>query len=130
MNTAQNGITEWELFWEEGLEYARLCGLQVKHFTNEIRYNLAAMAIEKLSMGFLMRQHSLPDGHTLRDLMDALEAKTALPEALSSDIRQMDNFQQICAFDTYTRTVPNDEEMADIVKLVEALKLHLSGVLS
>lgn len=115
----------WEEFWSEGIKYARLCDVKVKHFTNEIRYNIAGMAVEKLVMGFLMHRHLMPDGHTLRDLMDALENELPSPGDLYPRIRQMDDFQQICAFDTYTRTVPNDREMTGIVACVHELNSHL-----
>ncbi len=130
MIASTEGITEWEIFWEEGKTYSRLCGSKAKPFTNEILYNIAGMAIEKLVMGYLMRRNKLPDGHTLRDLMDALEKEVQLPGTLGRDIRSMDDFQQICAFDTYTRTVPNDEEMAGIIGLVDCLNIQLSETLS
>ncbi|WFB34549.1 hypothetical protein P3T73_10285 [Kiritimatiellota bacterium B12222] len=126
MISPPTGLTEWQIFWQDGQTYSKLCASKVKYFTNEIRYNIAGMAIEKLVMGFLMRRNQLPEGHTLRDLMDALEKETTLPQHLGHGIRLMDNFQQICAFDTYTRTVPNDHEMANMVEQVSALNSHLT----
>ena len=115
-------IEEWKTFWKEGETFAKLCTSNARHFTNEIRYNLAGMAVEKLVMGILMSRGSLPEGHTLCDLMDAVEQAGLVEALLCEKIRRMDDFQQICAFDTYTRTVPNDEEMAHIVGLVLELK--------
>ena len=122
-------LAEWKTFWNEGETFAKLCTSNARHFTNEIRYNLAGMAVEKLVMGILMSRGSLPEGHTLCDLMDAVEEVDLVAPPLCERIRRMDDFQQICAFDTYTRTVPNDDEMADIVglvlKLQETLKVRL-----
>jgi hypothetical protein len=118
-------LEEWKTFWHEGESFAKLCTSRAKTFTNEIRYNLAGMAVEKLVMGALMRRGTLPEGHTLRDLMDAVESAGLIAGPLCEHIRHMDDFQQICAFDTYTRTVPNDEEMAGIEGLVAELKASL-----
>ncbi len=120
---------EWRAFWQEGESFAKLCTSRAKPFTNEIRYNLAGMAVEKLVMGALMYKGALPDGHTLRDLMDAVENAGLLSGPLCEDIRHMDDFQQICAFDTYTRTVPNDEEMKQIEELVSTLQAALQAEL-
>jgi len=116
---------EWKAFWQEGESFAKLCTSRAKAFTNEIRYNLAGMAVEKLVMGALMYKGALPDGHTLRDLMDASEQAGLLTGPLCEDIRHMDDFQQICAFDTYARTVPDDDEMQHIEELVSSLKTAL-----
>ena len=113
---------EWKDYWTQGEQFARLSHARSRLFTNEIRYNLAGMAIEKFVMGFLMRLNQLPEGHTLVDLIDAVERIAHLPATLCENIRAMDRFQQICAFDTYTRTVPNDEEMGGIEGLVIALR--------
>lgn len=117
---------EWKETWTQGEQYARLSHARSRMFTNEIRYNLAGMAIEKFVMGFLMRLNMLPEGHTLVDLIDSVERLANLPAALCEKIRAMDRFQQICAFDTYTRTVPDDEEMS----VIESLVLSLRDVLS
>jgi hypothetical protein len=119
---------EWKDYWTQGEQYARLSHARSRMFTNEIRYNLAGMAIEKFVMGFLMRINQLPEGHTLVDLVDSVERLANLPAVLCENIRAMDRFQQICAFDTYTRTVPNDEEMTGIEALVITLRdaLHLN----
>lgn len=117
---------EWKDYWTQGEQYARLSHARSRMFTNEIRYNLAGMAIEKFVMGFLMRLNMLPEGHTLVDLIDSVERLANLPAVLCEKIRAMDRFQQICAFDTYTRTVPDDEEMS----VIESLVLSLRDVLS
>jgi len=118
---------EWKEYWTQGEQYGRLSRARSRAFTNEIRYNLAGMAIEKFVMGFLMRLNMLPEGHTLVDLMDAVERLAGLPAALCENIRSIDRFQQICAFDTYTRTVPNDEEMRGIEALVVSLRDALNA---
>ena len=120
---------EWKVFWKEGESFAGLCTSRAKTFTNEIRYNLAGMAVEKLVMGALMQRGALPEGHTLCDLMDAAEQAGMVQDPLCENIRRMDDFQQICAFDTYTRTVPNNDEMKHIEGLVSELKETLAGVL-
>ena len=104
---------EWSEYWTEGEKYLRLVNLpqRPKWFTHEIIYNVAGMAIEKLAMGFLMHKQELPEGHTLLDLLTALQDFINFPPSVIEEVKYMESFQKICAFgDGYERKPPNEEE--------------------
>ena len=104
-------ILGWQDFLYDGEGYLKTAvGAHAKRrqvFTAEILYNLVAMAIEKFVMAALMRHGAMPYNHTMRDLVEAMEA--TFPGAIN-DIRegllQLDAFQQICDLDGFSITSP------------------------
>ncbi len=122
-------IQGWEDFWSEGkafLKTASAAYLQHKKaFTTVILYNIIAMAIEKFVMTALMCQGKLPNNHTMKDLVEAMDE--AFPGAMTGireGLLNLDQYQEICDVDTFNITGPSMEEipvMLDLAGRLQAL---------
>jgi hypothetical protein len=86
-------------------------------FNPEITYNLVAMAIEKLIMALLMQRGDLADNHTMVDLLAALQRHLGPLPGLTADFAFLDDFQQICALETYHRRPPAPADIGRIVAI-------------
>jgi hypothetical protein len=98
-------------------------------FNPEITYNLVAMAIEKLIMALLMQRGALADTPTMVDLLAALQRHLGPLPGLTADFAFLDDFQQICALETYHRRPPAPADIGRIVaiglRMRELLAPHL-----
>jgi hypothetical protein len=81
------------------------------------------MAIEKFVMTALMCQGKLPNNHTMKDLVEAMDE--AFPGAML-DIRDgllnLDQYQEICDVDTFNITGPAMEEIPVMLGLADRLQ--------
>ncbi len=113
-------ITGWENFWKMGLSYKSLSE-KAQHrrekFTPDLLYNISAMAIENLVMGFLSYKGSLPENHALRDLVRGLEKEITLDKGLKMRILSMDRYQEICSMIMYNRRIPHWDDVGEFVLL-------------
>lgn len=129
-----NSITDWRLYLRDGEQYlATAEGAAVRRrevFTPEILYNLTAMAIEKLIMGFLMSRGDLAENHTMGDLLVAIKRHLALPQSLVDGLTYLDSFQEICDLDTYSRRAPTEEECGQIIAIGADLKNFITASLT
>jgi hypothetical protein len=130
-------IQGWEDFWSEGKAFLKTASAAYaqhkKAFTTVILYNIIAMAIEKFVMTALMCQGKLPNNHTMKDLVEAMDE--AFPGAMSGireGLLNLDQYQEICDVDTFNITGPAMEEiplMLDLAGRLQTLveKQLLSG---
>ncbi len=121
----------WETFIDEGTKYLRTAvngAVKRKEvFTPEILYNITAMSVEKHIMGYLLYHHKLPENHTLRDLADAMSANSDISASLCEKLAYMDSFQEICSLAAYSRSIPDEADVAKILEIgkeVKALVYH------
>ena len=122
-------IQGWEDFWGEGNAFLKTASAAYaqhkKAFTTVILYNIIAMAIEKFVMTALMCQGKLPNNHTMKDLVEAMDE--AFPGAMSGireGLLNLDQYQEICDVDTFNITGPAMEEiplMLDLAGRLQAL---------
>ena len=123
----------WQSYRRDGEQFLRTAVSAHRRgnprFTPEIVYNLVAMAIEKLIMALLMRQGDLADNHTMIDLLAALQRHLGPLPGLTADFAFLDDFQQICALETYHRRPPAPADIGRIVaiglRMRELLAPHL-----
>lgn len=112
-------LTEWPLYLEDGEKYLqvslRAADSSRGVFTPAIIYNVTAMAIEKLLMGFLMYHGTLPENHTMQDLLAAVERVAGPQPQFAESFRYMDSFQEICSMEGYQRREPTWEEIPAIL---------------
>ncbi|MDD3813507.1 MAG: hypothetical protein PHZ02_02585 [Desulfocapsaceae bacterium] len=121
-------IQGWEDFWAEGKAFLKTASAAYaqhkKAFTTVILYNIIAMAIEKFVMTALMCQGKLPNNHTMKDLVEAMDE--AFPSAMSGGIREgllkLDQYQEICDVDTFNITGPAMEEIPVMLDLAGRLQ--------
>lgn len=119
-------ITDWRQYLKEGDQYLSTAvgaaARRSKVFTPEILYNVTAMAIEKMIMGYLMSRGDLADNHTMRDLLDAVERNAGPQPELGAKLRYLDGYQEICDLDTYKRVAPAPEDIPEILAIGQMVK--------
>lgn len=120
-------IQGWEDFWGEGKAFLKTASAAYaqhkKAFTTVILYNIIAMAIEKFVMTALMCQGKLPNNHTMKDLVEAMDE--AFPGAMSGireGLLNLDQYQEICDVDTFNITGPAMEEIPVMLDLATRLQ--------
>ena len=120
-------IQGWEDFWGEGKAFLKTAAAaytqQKKAFTTVILYNIIAMAIEKFVMTALMCQGKLPNNHTMKDLVEAMDE--AFPGAMSGireGLLNLDQYQEICDVDTFNITGPAMDEIPVMLDLAGRLQ--------
>ncbi len=86
-------------------------------FTAPVVYNLAAMAVEKYLMAFLMSRGEMPYGHTMGDILQMVESVQGPGPELSRRIMWLDTFQEICDLDSYKTRDPTPEELEQILEV-------------
>jgi hypothetical protein len=126
-------ISQWERFLRDGRQYRNVMKGAVRRpavFTPEIVYNVAGMALEKMIMAYLMKRGALPEGHTLIELMQALQGRLDVPASLQHDVLYMEGFQEICGIDDYHRSAPDLHALQRIVSAVDAIADLIESELS
>jgi hypothetical protein len=119
-------ISDWRKYLKEGDQYLSTAvgaaARRGKVFTPEILYNITAMAIEKMIMGYLMSCGDLADNHTMGDLVDAVERNAGPQPELSAKLRYLDSYQEICDIDTYQHHAPAPEDIPEILAIGRMVK--------
>ena len=111
----------WRTWLKHGDQYLKAATPKGKtsRFGASVRYNLLSMSLEGYVMAILDYHNNLPDNHTYRDLMDALELVVPVDEALKRRILSYENIQSICSIEKYHREDPTDAELADLRAAIE-----------
>jgi len=119
-------ISDWRKYLKEGEQYlATAMGAAERRsdvFTPEILYNITAMAIEKLIMGYLMSRGDLADNHTMGDLLDAVERNAGPQPELAAKLRFLDGYQEICDIDTFRHDAPDPSDIPEILAIGQMVK--------
>jgi len=119
-------ISDWRQYLKEGEQYlATAMGAAERRsdvFTPEILYNITAMAIEKLIMGYLMSRGDLADNHTMGDLLDAVERNAGPQPELAAKLRFLDGYQEICDIDTFRHDAPDPSDIPEILAIGQMVK--------
>ena len=124
-------IQGWQEFFEDGNGYLKTAtGALVKHrevFTPGILYNIIAIAIEKFVMAALMRHGTMPYNHTMADLVEAMEE--TFPgdlNSISSDLLQLDKYQEICDLEGFSIKPPGMEKIPAMIDLAGKMQSLVS----
>lgn len=119
-------ISDWRQYLKEGEQYlATAVGGAARRgdvFTPEILYNITAMAIEKLIMGYLMSRGDLADNHTMGDLLDAVERNAGPQPELAVKLRYLDGYQELCDIDTFRHDAPDSADIEEILAIGQMVK--------
>lgn len=122
-------LAGWHQYCEEGNQFLKTAeggmARRRKVFTPEIVYNLAAMAIEKLIMGYLMYHGRLAENHTMRDLLRAVEEIDDGLSGLRKQLYFIDSFQDICALEVFSRRSPDWQDIAGILATSREVKAYV-----
>lgn len=115
----------WKEFVLEGGQYLDTArgGMRRKRiFTNEILYNIMALSMEKYLMGVMQFYRKLPEHHTLGALMREAAETVGETPAFAERLIRLDQFQEICLLEEYSRKIPGDEDVAEMLGVNEELK--------
>jgi hypothetical protein len=116
-------------FWEEGQAYLKVvrnAWPKRTIFTPAIIYQISAMAIEKLCMAYLTQMSNLPDNHTLRDLVRALDRVEALPQELRFRLMRMDRFMDLCPLVPMNLPEPSAADVPEFLATAAAIEEWLN----
>lgn len=128
METAAAPVLDWRAFQTEGLGYLdtvkRATEKKSKIFSPPIRYNLLAMAVEKMMMAVLMANGTLADNHTFSDLVECMQRVAPLEGDLVDELLHYQSYQEICSpYDGYSRKTLDDAVIMKMIGMVERLAI-------
>ncbi len=113
-------ISGWRKHIRDGRRYLKTAvngGDRPAVFTNELRFQLAAMAIEKLIVGVCQYHHRMPVDHTLSGLAADLAPVCPLDGALVERIRQIERIDDMCSLAPARRLPPDDTQIQGILEV-------------
>jgi hypothetical protein len=90
-------------------------------FNNELIFQLAAMAIEKLIVGVSQYHRLMPSDHTLSGLVAGLESVCRLDAGLVERIRRIESVDDMCTLAVHHRQAPDNEAVTEILAVGEAV---------
>ncbi len=115
---------EWKKFQDDGRAFHKTArGAQKRPliFTTEIRLNIIGMAIEKYLMAIFLHHGTLPDNHTMHDLVAGMNRLEPLPAEVETALFEMDDLQQICSPDEFKIHKPTEEEITRFLSALETI---------
>lgn len=84
-------------------------------FSNELRFQLSAMALEKLLVGIWTYHGYLPADHTLTGLSLGATELCSLDPLLAQRIGAIDRFDNMCVLAPVRRDPPSDQTLNEIL---------------
>ncbi len=130
METAS--ISGWEDHVLAGCKYlktARNGRHRPEVFNNELVFQLAAMALEKLMVGLFQYHKQMPADHTLSGLVQGLEPICPVGQDLARCIKEIEGIDDMCPLTASLRAEPDRTAVARILETgsrVEAfVKIHV-----
>ena len=100
-------------------------------FSNQLIYQLTAMAIEHLLVGVYQYYKKMPIDHTLDGLVDGLDAVCPLDPNLADSIKTIGRYDDMCPLVPPKQSVPNDLQIKAILavgkQVVGFTELHIES---
>ncbi|HOV14929.1 MAG TPA: hypothetical protein PK771_11635 [Spirochaetota bacterium] len=115
----------WKIFAEEGEDFynAVVKGQNNKKiFTPTILYSLSYLAIQKYAMAFLIYNKTMPDIRSLKSTLDEVKKIIEIPNQLYNSVIFLDEFQEICVMDNYSRKIPDEDDIPLIIDALTEIK--------
>lgn len=113
-------ITGWNDHIVTGRKYLKTACAGLSRpavFNNELIFQLAAMAIEKLIVGVSQYHHQMPFDHTLSGLVAGLTPVCPMDPDLAARIKRIEQIDDMCALTPVHRTSPDDMEIQGILEV-------------
>ena len=111
-------ITDWQDHIADGRQYLKTA-VKGRHrpavFNNELIFQLAAMAVEKLIVGLVQYHQQMPADHTLSGLLADLDAVCPLDARLAARIRRIEAVDDMCALTVKHREPPGNAAIQEIL---------------
>jgi len=111
-------ITGWDDHIAAGRKYLKTADngrSRPSVFNNELIFQLAAMAIEKLIVGVSQYHRQAPVDHTLSGLVEGLEAVCPMEADLAGRIRRIEAMDDMCSLSVVHRQPPEDAAFQEIL---------------
>lgn len=125
----------WDDFYSYGVMYMSIVeksAARRDHFTPVLIYNMSAIAIEKLIMGVLIQNGTLPFCHTLSGMAEFSKNIIGFDEGLVNDMNVMDSMQMICSEDDISSKIPEIEDVPFFINVMKRIyqqtELYLKSV--
>jgi hypothetical protein len=99
-------------------------------FSNELRYGILTMAVEKYLVGVFSYHRCMPEGHTLGSLAAGADRITPMAASLRAAIQRIENFQELCSLETYHRRAPGDGELQAMLQTGEEVRGYAASALN
>jgi hypothetical protein len=117
-------IRGWQDHFEAGRKYFKAaCNGRGRPavFNNELIFQLAAMAVERMMVGICQFHRQMPVDHTLSGLVEALQAVSPLDDELAGRIRRIERIDDMCTLSPARRRPPGREEIREILAVGDRL---------
>ena len=111
-------ITGWDDHIAAGRKYLETADNGLSRpsvFNNELIFQLAAMAIEKLMVGVSQYHHQMPFDHTLSGLIEALSPVCPMEPELADRIKAIERIDDMCSLTPVLRSAPSDTAVSGIL---------------
>ena len=116
--------TGWQEHILAGREYLKTASRGVSRpavFNNELIFQLAAMAIEKLMVGMSQYHHQMPLDSTLSGLVSELSRVCSVDPELATRIKRIESIDNMCVLTVEHRQPPGDETIREILAIGRAV---------
>jgi hypothetical protein len=124
---------EWAQLIREGDRFLRTAvngSRRPEIFSNELRYGILTMAVEKYLVGVFSYHRCMPEGHTLGGLAAGADRIAPMAANLRAAIQRIENFQELCSLETYHRRAPGDEELQAMLQTGEEVRGYAASALN
>ncbi len=111
-------LTGWHDHIQAGRKYLKTANKGLSRpavFTNELIFQLTALAIEKLIIGVCQYHRQMPLDHTLSGLVEGLAPVCSLDAELADRIKWIEQIDNMCALTPVNRNAPSDMEIQGIL---------------
>ena len=125
-------ISGWEGHILAGRKYLKTArnGLhRPEVFNNELIFQLAAMAVERLMVGVFQYHKQMPTDHTLSGLVKGLEPICPVGHDLARRIKEIEGIDEMCPLTASLRVEPDRTAVAKILdtgsRVEDFVKAHV-----
>jgi hypothetical protein len=117
----------WTKFVDDGKSYLKTAvngyAKRKNIFTPDIVYHTVCMSIENYIMGYLSYHNTLPDNHTLVDLINAVKEISEVDDDLYNRIRSMNRFQEaVCSLSAQISVAPKEQDIKEFLSAGEGIR--------
>ncbi len=132
-NMQIQSISGWRAHIDDGRKYLKTATNGLSRpavFNNELIFQLAAMAIEKLMVGLSQYHHRMPADHTLSGLAADLVSVCPVPLELVERINGIEVVDDMCALFPAHRISPGDPDIHEILAVGRDVEVFVDEHLS
>lgn len=123
-------ITGWQDHIVGGRKYLETANKGLSRpsvFNNELIFQLAAMAIEKLIVGVSQYHRLMPFDHTLSGLVAGLQPVCRLDTGLAERIAGIEQLDDMCTLAVRHRKAPDNDTIKEILAVGDAVARFVDG---